>query len=139
MMPLAYPRCSFQSGGCKNFIVYFPIKIESPGMPHDMLRSLNQPIRKPLAARISHHDCVRSANRCNLPVSVRGRLSTKAMARGYLYGAIVALTWSCSVLTMASSPEKPGLSTTKGLTTPTLLESANQTHRTENEREGKEG
>src|SRR3546814_18979125 len=105
MMPLAYPGGSVQSGCCKNFIVYFPIKIESPGMPHDMLRSLNQPIRKPLAARISHHDCVRSANRCNLPVSVRGRLSTKAMARGYLYGAIVALTWSCSVLTMARSEE----------------------------------
>src|SRR3546814_21038598 len=99
-------------------------------MPHEIVRSLNQLIRTPLAARISHHDCVRSANRCNLPVSVRGRLSTKAMARGYLYGAIVALTWSCSVLTMASSPEKPGLSTTKALTTLPL--------RSEERREGKE-
>src|SRR3546814_5280288 len=79
MMPLAYPRGSVQSGGCKNFIVYFPIKIESPGMPHDMLRSLNQPIRKPLAARISHHDCVRSANRCNLPVSVRSEEHTSEL------------------------------------------------------------
>src|SRR3546814_6253070 len=96
-------------------------------MPHEIVRSLNQLIRTPLAARISHHDCVRSANRCNLPVSVRGRLSTKAMARGYLYGAIVALTWSCSVLTMASSPEKPGLSTTKALTTLPLSESATPT------------
>src|SRR3546814_5096958 len=42
MMPLAYPRGSVQSGGCKNFIVYFPIKIESPGMPHDMLRSRSE-------------------------------------------------------------------------------------------------
>src|SRR5262249_46099204 len=53
----------------------------------------------------------RSSKRCSLPVWVRGSAATYSMARGYLYGAIAAFTWSCNCLVMAASPLKPGRST----------------------------
>src|SRR5262249_28749810 len=46
----------------------------------------------------------RSSKRCSLPVCVRGNWVTYSMVRGYLYGAMVALTWSCSILVAAASP-----------------------------------
>src|SRR5262245_65354864 len=46
----------------------------------------------------------RSSKRCSLPVWVRGNWVTYSIARGYLYGAIVALTYSCSTLVQAVSP-----------------------------------
>ena len=42
--------------------------------------------RNPAAAAAS----IRSLNRCSFPVSVRGSASRNSIARGYLYGAIVA-------------------------------------------------
>jgi hypothetical protein len=54
--------------------------------------------------------------RCSLPVSVLGNAATKAMCRGYLYGAIVALTWSCSVRASVPSPVTPGANTTNAFT-----------------------
>src|SRR2546422_2609382 len=57
-----------------------------------------------------------SLKRCSLPVSVRGSDGTYSIARGYLYGAIVCLTKSCSPRVVASSAVYPGLSTTYALT-----------------------
>src|SRR5262249_6910432 len=59
----------------------------------------------------------RSLNRCNLPVDVLGSSVTNTTRRGYLYGAMRSLTWSCSSLTFASSPVTPSRSTTKAVTT----------------------
>ena len=42
--------------------------------------------------------------------------ATNSISRGYLKGAMVAFTWSCSALTMARRPAWPGLSTQKALT-----------------------
>ena len=47
---------------------------------------------------------VRRRNLCSFPVSVRGSASRNSTARGYLYGATVAFTKSCSAFTIASSP-----------------------------------
>src|SRR5256885_14958259 len=63
-----------------------------------------------------HHACFLSLNRCSLPVSVRGSVSTNSMARGYLYGAIAFFTWSWSVPTIASPAVWPSFSTTNALT-----------------------
>src|SRR5690606_32705157 len=59
----------------------------------------------------------RSLNRWSLPVSVRGSAATNSTTRGYLNGAMVFFTWSCSVLTIAASPVWPGLSTQMASTT----------------------
>ena len=48
-----------------------------------------------------------SAKRRNLPVSVFGSCATNSIARGYLYGAIACLTWSCSACASTASPGAP--------------------------------
>jgi len=46
--------------------------------------------------------CWRSLNRCSLPVSVRGSVAMNSILRGYLYGAMLAFTKSCSARTICS-------------------------------------
>src|SRR6186713_2685099 len=59
---------------------------------------------------------VRRRKRCSLPVSVFGNAATNSTRRGYLYGAMVAFTWSWMPRAMVSSPLIPGLSTTNAFT-----------------------
>ena len=54
------------------------------------------------AAGIYAEAATRSLKRCSLPVSVRGSAVQNSIARGYLYGAMWALTKSCSSRANAS-------------------------------------
>ena len=58
----------------------------------------------------------RSSARRIFPLAVFGSSSTNSMARGYLYGAVIALTCSCSSVARASSASCPGRRTTNALT-----------------------
>src|SRR3954454_4531688 len=59
----------------------------------------------------------RSRVRCTLPVGVRGRASRNSTRRGYLYGAIRALTCACRSAASASPGVASGVTTTNALTT----------------------
>src|SRR5690349_7961364 len=61
--------------------------------------------------------CCRSRYRCNLPVSVRGSLSTNSIRRGYLYGAISDFTNSCSSFASSEVGSMPGRTTMNAFTT----------------------
>ena len=57
------------------------------------------------------------AARRTLPVAVRGSSVANSTIRGYLYGAVSALTWSCSSRASASEGAWPSRSTTTARTT----------------------
>src|SRR5688572_6776074 len=59
-----------------------------------------------------HHAVFLSLKRWSFPVSVRGRVSTNSMARGYLYGAMACFTWSCNVRAVSGPASFPGFNTT---------------------------
>src|SRR5262249_40246907 len=65
----------------------------------------------------AHGACSRNLKRWIFPVCVFGKASTNLTTRGYLYGAMVALTWSCKILTRRLSATTPAFSTTKAATT----------------------
>src|SRR4029077_8568082 len=69
-----------------------------------------------LERRQRRHERRRSSLRRILPEIVLGRDSTNSISRGYLYGAVTVLTWSCSSRASASEPSWPGASTTNALT-----------------------
>ena len=60
---------------------------------------------------------LRSVARRTLPELVRGSSSANSTMRGYLYGAVSALTWSCSSRASASEGSWPSRSTTIARTT----------------------
>jgi hypothetical protein len=53
--------------------------------------------------------------RCSLPVSVRGRLATNSISRGYLKGAMRGLDVVLQRLGISASPAVPGLEHAEGL------------------------
>ena len=77
-------------------------------VPADLAADEHEPARRldpvRVAARLRparrlqapHGARPRSTLRCTLPVGVRGSASRNLIRRGYLYGAIRSLTWSCS-------------------------------------------
>src|SRR6185503_19768617 len=65
--------------------------------------AVREAFRSRPAGRLQNFHCgFLSLKRCTFPVSVRGNASTNSMARGYLYGAIARLTWSCRVFFISS-------------------------------------
>ena len=64
--------------------------------------------RRP-SGRLQEFHGVFSLKRCSLPVSVRGSLATNSISRGYLYGAMLAFTWSCNCLDHAVVGRGAGL------------------------------
>src|SRR5262249_6414784 len=69
----------------------------------------------------------RSLKRCSLPVLVLGRDGRNSIALGYLYGAIFALTSSCSSAIRSGPASTPSASTTNALTIWPLLSSGTPT------------
>ena len=59
----------------------------------------------------------RSSARCTLPLAVFGSSLANSTIRGYLYGAVSVLTWSCSSVRSASDAWIPSRSTTIARTT----------------------
>ena len=58
----------------------------------------------------------RSSTRRILPEMVLGSSSTNSISRGYLYGALTRLQWSCNSSTSAYEPAWPGARITNALT-----------------------
>src|SRR5262249_55826078 len=111
---------------------HVPARLDAVGIalrarPSDRLQDL---VRGTRGARCAVHSVIlhdasfcgpccasrRSSKRWSLPVCVRGNAVTYSMARGYLNGAIVAFTCSCSAQVNVASPAWPGRSTTYAFT-----------------------
>src|SRR4051812_2490417 len=92
---------------------------ERPALGGDAVRV---PARARPGRRLEHphgrsESIARRRVRCTLPVGVRGSASRNWIRRGYLYGAIRALTWAWRSAASASPATAPGVATTNALTT----------------------